>query len=188
MEDGGSWKFGNTYITGTNYGVNYEENDPYSRSVTEDDCMCHIHMTHGMLTNMQLPFEATSVDDIEISANLLINGHFHRYWSDEERGIYNVGSIARIAMDKNEIIKKPVVLMVEVATNGSTKVSRVKVPIEKDVWITEIKRDTLDAEEVMKFAESIQEMELDTDTDILKELLKEQPKAVAEKVYHYVGE
>lgn len=170
-------------VTGENYHLDYEVPETYNRTVKE--ARCHIHLTHGMLTEKPLPYNATHIGELDISCDFLFNGHNHKPFSDPEKGIHNVGSIARIAMDKNFLNKKPVICLLDTDTK---KVEIIEVPIEKDVWVSEIKRDTLDVDEVEKFAESIKEMEIQDDEEMLKEILKDESKEVCEAVYNYLGE
>jgi len=188
MEDNDYWKFDEgVYVTGENYHAGYEESDPYSLSFSRDDCMTHIHMTHGLLADRELPFQATNIKDIEISADILVNGHWHQYWDDEELGVYNIGSVARVAMEKNEINKTPKALIIEV-DGTNRKVTTLDIPTETDVWVSEAKRDTLSAEQVEEFAKGIEEMDVNTDEEILEELLKDQNEEVKKLVYGYLGE
>jgi len=173
-------------ITGESYHSNYEVPETYS--VQENDCNFHIHLTHGMLTNSNLPYSATNVKDIEVNADVLFNGHNHRTWVDEERGIYNVGSIARVAMNENEINKTPCVFLIEVNGKNNYKVTPIEIPCEEDVWSKEIKRSTMSAEDVEKFAKGIKEMELGSDSSALEKILENESSEVKKKVYSYLGE
>lgn len=175
------------YVTGSNYKIGYEESNPYAVECKKE-CDFHVHLTHGMLSQSKMPYDVTYVNEIEVNADILVNGHNHGFWYDEERGIYNVGSIARVAMEKNEINKEPKILYVEKEKGKNPKIRIFDVPVEKDVWISEIKRDTLNSEDVEKFAKSIKEMNIDNDEEILNELLKDKDEKTKQKVFEYLGE
>ena len=173
--------FDGVAITGKHYCINYDVPETYD--VMVKDCDYHIHLTHGMLTNKKTPYDSVSVNQVEVNADILVNGHNHGFWQDEERKIINIGSIARVAMDNNEINKQPKILYIE-----GKKTSFIDVPIEKDVWLSEVKRETLDADEVEKFAKSIKEMELSSDEEILKEILKNESEEIQKRVCSYLEE
>lgn len=180
-------------ITGDSYHNNYEIPETYNAIVNEEyrkinEVDFHIHLTHGMLTNSKLPYNATNVSDIEVNADVLFNGHNHKMWFDEERGIYNVGSIARVSMNENEINKTPFAFLIEVNGKNNYKITPVEIPIEKDVWSKEIKRDTMNEEDVEKFAKGIKEMELGSDNLMLEKILENETPDVKKKVYSYLGE
>jgi len=188
MEENGYWKFNDgVFVTGENYHAGYEEAEPYSFNFKRDDCDTHIHMTHGMLADRELPYEATHISDVELSADILINGHWHKYWDDPEIGVYNIGSVARVAMEKNEINKTPIALIVEVE-GTKRNIYGMDIPTEDDVWVSEAKRETLSAEEVEAFAKGIEEMDIDNDENVLKEILKDESKEVKKLVMGYLGE
>lgn len=172
-------------LTGRNYCADYETTSPYA--VGSADGRRHIHVTHGMLTNRKLPYDATFYKDLDISADLLINGHNHGYWADAEAGVYNVGSLARIPKEGNELNKVPKCLYVEMdAVRKMVKV--IDVPFVEDVWHTEVRRDTLSAEEVQKFVTEIREMGVGGDTDALNDLLRKEEPEVQAMVRKYLGD
>lgn len=181
-------EFDDIVLTGSDYHAHYEESEPWSRKA-DSNCDTHIHITHALITDTSLPFECIDVQTVAetMSADILVNGHYHKYWEDPEAGIYNVGSIARVAMDKNSINKTPVALLIDCDGKKRT-VTTLVIPIEKDVWISEIKRDTLSADEVEEFAKSIEEMDISTDEKILEEILKDEDGEVRKLVYKYLGE
>ena len=176
-------------VSGTSYHAHYEELEPWKFSIDRDDCETHIHLTHALITDTSLPFECVSSEVVaqSMSADILVNGHYHKYWEYPESGIYNVGSVARVAMDKNSINKVPKVLLVEI-DGSKRKIKTIDIPVEKDVWVTELKRESLNSDEIDEFAKSIEEMDLSSDEDILKEILKDEDDEVEKLVYEYLGE
>jgi predicted phosphodiesterase len=171
-------------ITGENYKANYEREETFTREV-KGDYLFHIHLTHAMLVNKPVPFEAVMASDIEpfINADILINGHNHEPWEYADK-IYNVGSVARIAKDKNYLNKQPKCLFID----GSTKeIEWVDIPVEKDVWLNKITRESMDSEALDEFVEKFNSKGLE-DEDILPELLKGKSDDVKKCVYNYLGE
>lgn len=171
-------------LTASNYKANYECEETYSRSV-KNDCLFHIHLTHGMLVNKSVPFEATMASEVEpiLNCDLLINGHNHEPWEYGDR-IYNVGSVARIAKDKNYLNKQPKCLYVDGVTR---EIEWIDIPVERDVWINNMTRESIDSEALDSFVESFNKKNL-SDDDILDELLKGKSEAVCEKTMNYLGE
>lgn len=189
IPDDGYEQFGGVYITGRNYQYDYEVPENFECMLEKPDLLYHIHLTHGMVTNKDLPYNAVNVNDLNIGADLVLNGHNHGQWKDEEKGFYNPGSVARVAMEKNEINKQPKLLLIEV-DSGSAEIQEIDIPVDKDVWLSQIlhERETLDNEEVEEFAKQIQEMNLDSDKEILDELLNDRSEEVRQKVYNYLEE
>ena len=179
-------EFDTAILTGENYHADYEQPETYNRQV--DSEKFHIHMTHGMLTDKRLPWEAIDKNAIESHADILINGHNHGYWEDEEKGIYNVGAVARIAKTDNNMTKQPMVLVIQ-ASKFEPKIWKLEIPIEQDVWIHRLTRETMSSEEVEEFVAGIKEAgELKDDSTILKTLLKEKSERAKELVYESIGE
>lgn len=179
------------FVTGHNYHAHYEEEEPWSFNFKRDDCNLHIRLLHAMVSNQNLPFDCMNIKNIagEISADLIFNGHYHVPWEDPEVGFYNLGSIARIAMDKNMLNHNPSVITVDYEAGKQPVVNReVLGMVREDVWISEIKRETIDSDEVEKFAKSIEEMDINDDEDLLKEILKDEDPEVEKLVYQYLGE
>ena len=185
------WKFFNSkgqfiHMTAVNYHADY--NVPETLSVKGDaDAMFHIHLTHALLTKQSLPYETLKIEDVEINADLLINGHFHEAWSSEEDGVYNTGAVARIAMTDNGMTKTPKCLYVEVNERITMKkdnvIEWIDIPCEEDVWMKRTTRETMDNEEVDKFVEKMRETGmLQNQESILADLLSKVDAEIAEDV------
>jgi len=170
------------YVDGMDFCRNYEEQNPYSAMYK--DCDFHARVTHGMLTDSDLPYNCTNIGECEVNADLLVNGHHHRFWICEEKNTYNIGSISRNIMNENEINKQPKMLYVKY--NGRLDVDIVDVPCEKDVWVNEIKREQIDNEDLDKFVESIKDMDLSDESAVLDEVLKDYDEDVKKKVLFYL--
>ena len=109
-------------ITGTNYhsGMDLKENiDDYIVKKKLGDI--HIHIVHGMLTPKAISDDImrhTLIDDIiDTKADITLCGHDHLgFGIVEHDGKYfvNIGSVTRIQASKQEIVRKPKVLLIEI--------------------------------------------------------------------------
>ncbi len=175
-----------TFLTGEGFHTNYNIPETFARAVTDPECRYHIHVTHGMITEKSMPWDTIMAEDVEnvLQCDMLLNGHYHKPYQYGER-IFNIGSLARTAKEKNYLNKTPKALMVH---TGSKEAKWIDIPCEEDVWKDETQRpDKGNKDELDEFVREMQEMEI-TDEDLLSKLLEGKKEEVKKKFYSYIGE
>lgn len=192
----GDWKFYASderfiHVTAENYHADYDVPETFERK-GDKNAAYHIHLTHGLLTNQKLPYSCVDYRDIKLSADLLVNGHFHEPWESVEDGIVNTGSVARIAMTENGMNKTPMCYFAEINKpfgKGENVFEWLQIPVEEDVWIKRTTRETMSNEEADKFIDKLREAgRLKNDQSMLQELIEEVEEDVRDDVEKKVRE
>lgn len=174
------------FLTGEGYHVGYDCEETYARSVEEAECKYHIHVTHGMITQKSVPWESVDANAVEsvLECDLLLNGHNHRPFQHGER-IFNIGSLARTAKEKNYLNKTPKAVVVD---TDKREAKWIDIPCVEDVWKDDVERQIRNnQEELDEFVKEMKEIEI-SDEDVLVKLLEGKSEKVREKFYSYLNE
>jgi len=174
------------YLTGVGYHVDYDVPETYSVSIEEEDCRCHVHVTHGMIVERACPWEHVLASDIDevLECNVLFNGHNHAPFQYGER-LFNVGGLSRTAKEKNYLNKTPKAVVYDTdAKEGKW----IDIPCEEDVWKDESLRPVKsNQEELDEFVKEMRELEI-SDEDVLSKLLEGKSEKIKKLFYSFIGE
>lgn len=143
----------NVQLTGTSFSYDLDMEDKRGYLVQEKGSDLSLHIVHGML--MDKPFLSevphTTIDQImNTKADITLSGHYHSGFGIKkinEKYFINPGALARVSATKQEFIRTPVLLILELSRD-EIKIDRITL---KSVLPSEEVMDKTEDNEIKKF-------------------------------------